>query len=299
MVLQLIVDGLLTGSILALAAVGLTLALGILRFANFAHAEISAIAAYGVLAFLIALGGMGFPIDPFSFGINFVGGSAFAVVVTVAVALAVDRIVFRRLRLRGAHPLILAFASFGVALVLRSILLMIFGPDSHYYTREIQLAVILPFGIRVVPDQLLTLGTALVALVGLSLFLNRTRAGLVLRCVTESPTLSGVSGMNVEAAFRLAWIIVAALAALAGILFGLTVQIRPEMGMTLLLPVFTAMILGGIGSIGGAVLAGLMIGVAESLSILVIPTSYRSIVPFAVLMVTLAIRPAGLFGKPH
>jgi branched-chain amino acid transport system permease protein len=128
-------------------------------------------------------------------------------------------------------------------------------------------------------------------------FLARTRLGLAMRAVAESPTLARVSGIEVEAVVRWTWVASGALAAAGGVFFGLTVQIRPEMGFSLLLPIFAAVVLGGLDSLAGAVVGGLAVGLAESLSLLVVPPGYKPAVPFLILILVLFFKPAGLFGS--
>ncbi|TWT15238.1 branched-chain amino acid ABC transporter permease [Reyranella sp. CPCC 100927] len=297
MILQLLTDGLLTGAVIALGAIGITLCLAILRFANFGYAELLTVGGYAALAAVLAYGGTGAPLGPFSFG-GFLGVAlAVGLAVTAVVALVSDIVVFRPLRRRGAGPLVLIFASFGLALVLRHIVLLMFGTQPEYYSREIQIAVLLPGDVRVMPDQILVLAVTVLALVALWWLLNRTRVGLAMRAVAENTALAQACAIDPEAAVRWTWIVSGMLGALAGTLFGLTVQLRPEMGANLLLPLFTAAVLGGVGSIPGAVIGGLLVGVAENLSVLVLPTSYKATVPFLIMLACFLLRPKGLFGK--
>jgi branched-chain amino acid transport system permease protein len=296
MIAQAIVDAFLSGAIVALGAIGVTFSLSILRFANFSHGDLLGVGAYGALGVLLLAAGAGAaPIGPFSFGWSMVVGLVVAVVVAVAVALLLERLVYRPLRQRAADPLTLVFASFGLALLLRSAILLAFGPDPHQYSTEIQLAVRLPGPVLVMPDQILVFGITLVVLLVLWLFLQHTRYGMAMRCVAENPSLAGVTGIDTAATVRLTWIVSAALAALAGVLYGVTVQVRPEMGIGLLLPLFTAAILGGVGSVPGAVAGALLISLAENLLSLVIPGSYKPLVPFVLLLLVLYVRPQGLF----
>jgi branched-chain amino acid transport system permease protein len=150
---------------------------------------------------------------------------------------------------------------------------------------------------RVMPDQIFVLALTLVLVVALHLMLRYTRLGIAMRASAESADLAAVHGVDVRSIIRWTWIIGAALAAAAGVLFGLTVQLRPEIGFALLLPLFTAALLGGSGSVIGAVLGGLIIGLSESLSVLIIPTGYKQAVPFVLLLLILYLRPRGLFGE--
>ena len=301
MIAQAVVDGILSGAIVALGAIGVTFSLSILRFANFSHGDLLGVGAYGALAVvaLAAAGSaakaLGVPIGPFSFGWLLPIGLLAGVAVAVVVALLLDRLVYRPLRLRAADPLTLVFASFGLALLLRSGVLLVFGPDPHQYSNEIQMALRLPGRVLVMPDQILVLGVTLVVLALLWAFLQRSRHGVAMRCVAENPTLAKVAGIDTAATVRLTWVVSAALAALAGVLYGLTVQVRPEMGINLLLPLFTAAILGGVGSVPGAVLGAFLISLAESLLALVMPGEYKPLVPFVLLLLVLYVRPQGLF----
>ena len=145
------------------------------------------------------------------------------------------------------------------------------------------------------PDQVLVFGITLVVLAVLWFFLQRTRDGMALRAVAENPALSGVAGIDIAATVRLTWIVSSSLAALAGVFYGVTVQLRPELGLNLLLPLFTAAILGGVGSVSGAVIGALVISLAEHLMTIVMPSTYRPLVPFVLLLAVLYFRPAGLF----
>lgn len=296
MILQAIADGFLTGAIIALGAIGVTFSLAILRFANFSHGDLLAVGAYAALFVLLTLGGgTGEPLGPFSFGASMGWALLAAIVLTVAVSLLLDRLVYQRLRRRGADPLTLVFASFGLALVLRSALQLLFGPDPYNYSNEIQMAIVLPGNVRVLPDQVLVFAIALVVLGALGWFLARTRYGIAMRSVAENPVLAGIAGIAPATIVRLTWAVATALAALAGVFYGMTVQVRPEMGANLLLPLFTAAILGGVGSVSGAVVGAFVISLAQNLLSLAMPTSYLPLVPFVLLLAVLYFRPAGLF----
>ncbi|MDB5820496.1 MAG: branched-chain amino acid transporter permease [Rhizobacter sp.] len=294
-ILQALVDGVLNGAIISLGAIGVTLSLSILRFANFSHGDLLAVGSYAALSLIVYFGSASVAIEPFSFGWSLLAGLVAAIVITSAVSLLLDRLVYARLRARRADPLTLVFASFGLALILRNVLLLLFGPDPHNFSSEIQMALVLPGRIRVMPDQMLVFGVTLAVLAGLWFFLNRTRHGMGMRAVAENPVLASIAGIDIQRTLRLTWVVATSLAALAGVFYGLTVQVRPEMGVNLLLPLFTAAILGGVGSVAGAVVGGLLISVAENLSTLVMPTTYRPMVAFVLLLAVLFFKPSGLF----
>jgi branched-chain amino acid transport system permease protein len=295
MIPQAVADGVLTGAIIALGAIGVTFTLAIMRFANFAHSELLTWGAYFALVF-VAFAGPGTPTGPLSFGWQLLAAALAAALLTGLAAWAVDALVFRRLRRRGAAPLTMVFAAFGVALVMRHLIVLGWGHESRYYTRELQMAVELLPGVRMLPDQMFIVGLALAAMLALHAFLAWSRTGIAMRAMAESPTLAQVCGIEVDAVVRLTWIISGALAAFAGVFTGLTPQLHPEIGFNLLLSLFAAAILGGTGSLAGAVVGGFLVGLAENLSLLLISPGYKGAMPFLLLLVILITRPQGLFG---
>ena len=300
---QALMDGLITGSMIGLGAIGVTLTYSILRFANFAHGEFVAWGAYFALAVSGALGYLSgpllTPIGPFSFGWSLPIAAVIAVALTAGLALLVDALLFGPLRERRSAVIILVMASFGAALTLRNLLEFIFTSQPAYYTKALQIAFPLGGGLRATPDQLLTLGIAAVLVASVHLLLTRTAIGRSMRAVSENQQLSGVVGIDVRKVIRTVWVLGAGLACIAGVMAGLLVQIRPQMGLDLLLPLFAAAILGGIGSVPGAMIAGLIVGLAEALAVQLIGAEWRSAIAFVILVVILLLRPQGLFGRPE
>jgi len=293
---QAIADGILTGAIIALGAIGVSFGLQILRFANFAHSELLTWGGY--LAFVVvAFIGPGTPTGPLSFGWQLIAAMLVAAVLTGGLAWLVDLLVFRRLRNSGAHHLSMVFAAFGAALVMRHLIVLLWGHGSYFYTRELQIAVQVFPGVRMLPDQIFILGLTGIVVAALHLYLTYSRTGMAMRAMAESPALAKVSGVQVEAVVRWTWFLSGGLAAMAGVFLGLTPQIHPEMGFSLLLALFAAAILGGAGSLIGAVVGGLLVGLAENLSVLFISPGYKQAMPFLVLLAVLFIRPQGLFGE--
>lgn len=302
--LQIIADGLIIGSVISLGAIGLSMTLAIVRFSNFSHGELLGWGAY--LALMASTGltalnaGMALPIGPFSFGWGLLIALVVSAGLTALLALGLDTLLFKRLRKQGAITLVIA--SFGAALALRNLLLFWQGGVPQYYAQNLQIAIpILPRsvwgGLRVTPDQLFVLTLTLVTVTGLHLFLSRSTLGRSMRATAINPGLARVTGIDPERVLRATWLIGGVLAAVAGVFAGITVQLRPTMGVDLLLPLFAAVILGGIGSIWGAVLGGLIVGLAESASVTVVGAEYRSAAAFAVLIAILMVRPTGLFGE--
>jgi branched-chain amino acid transport system permease protein len=300
---QVLVDGLIAGSMIGLGAIGVTLTYAILRFANFAHGDYLAWGAYFALALSGALGSLAggalaAPIGPFSFGWSLPLAAVVAAALTAGLALLVDALLFGPLRRRKSAVIILVMASFGAALTLRSLLEFAFTSKPFYYTGELQIAVRFA-GLRATPDQLLSLAVAAVLVVLVHLLLTRTSVGREMRAVAENPALAGVAGVDVRRVVRTVWTLGAVLACMAGIIAGLLIQIRPQMGLDLLLPLFAAAILGGIGSVPGAMLAGLIVGVGEAATVALVGAEWRAAVAFVILVAILLLRPQGLFGRPE
>ncbi|MFM9428908.1 branched-chain amino acid transport system permease protein [Variovorax sp. GrIS 2.14] len=302
--LQIIADGLIIGSVVSLGAIGLSMTLSIVRFSNFSHGELLGWGAYLTLVASTGLtaanAALVAPIGPFSFGWGLLIALAVSAVLTALLALGLDTLLFKRLRKQGAITLVIA--SFGAALALRNLLLFWQGGVPQYYTQNLQIAIpLLPRsvwgGLRVTPDQIFVLTLTLVTVAGLHLFLSRSTLGRSMRATAINPGLARVTGIDPECVLRATWLIGGVLAAVAGVFAGITVQLRPTMGVDLLLPLFAAVILGGIGSIWGAVLGGLIVGLAESASVTVVGAEYRSAAAFAVLIAILMVRPTGLFGE--
>jgi branched-chain amino acid transport system permease protein len=294
MIAQAIADGILTGAIIALGAIGVSFTLQILRFANFAHSELLTWGAYVALVF-VAFAGPGTPTGPVSFGWQLLAAALLAAAITGLLAWLVDLLVFRRLRRQGAHHLTMVFAAFGAALVMRHIVVLFWGHNSYFYTRELQMAhEVLP-GVRVLPDQVFILLLALAVVAALQLFLTYSRTGMAMRAMAESPSLAQACGIRVESVIRTTWLLSGALAALAGVFTGLTPQLHPEIGFNMLLALFAAAILGGIGSLPGAVVGGLLVGIAENVSLLWVNPGYKTAMPFLLLLLVLLVRPQGIF----
>lgn len=298
MIGQYIADGIVLGATLALGAIGLTLTYNILRFANFAHGEFLTFGAYFALVFagFFAGGHASQTLGPLTFGAGFVPAIALAAVGTAALALLLDWLLFRPLR-KSDVAVTLVIASFGASLMLRNVVVVIWGSQPEYFSRTIAIAQEIIPGVRLTADEIFVVVLTAVLMLALHLFLSRTRLGKAMRAVSDDPALATVTGIDVRGVIRWTWIIGAGLAAVAGVLFGLTVQILPDMGFNLILPMFAAAILGGVGSIYGAVLGGLIIGLAQSVSVIWLGPAYKPGVAFALMFLILLLRPRGILGE--
>ncbi|RED51057.1 branched-chain amino acid ABC transporter permease [Aestuariispira insulae] len=280
-ILQLVLYGTILGSILALGAVGVSLTFGILRFANFSHGDLMTIGAYVVFVVFTV---MKLPLW-------------LAIIVSLAVTAAltaiIDKLIYRNFR--NSDPVILLISSFGMALILRSLIQLIWGPSTQVYEKGIQLAIKFGGGLRIKPDQIIILVGTVLLIIALHLFLRKTKMGKAMRAVADNAELARLTGINTEKVILCTWLMGGALAAAAGIFLGLDTRVFPEMGWNILLPVFAAAILGGIGNPYGAIAGGLVIGISQELSTQFIDPSYKPAVAFAIMVVILIVRPTGIF----
>jgi branched-chain amino acid transport system permease protein/neutral amino acid transport system permease protein len=220
-----------------------------------------------------------------------------SVIISIAIAVAVDRLVYKRMRRAGAHFITAFIASIGVAWALRGFIYIIWGADFHFYTEGLRPVVFLPAGIKLRVDEIFIMIVAWAAVAAVYLFLGRTKTGKALRALADNPSLARVSGINVERMLIWAWGIAGMLVAIAGILYGIETQLRPEMGWIFLLPLFAAVILGGKGSITGALAGGLVMGIAQQVSTLFLVPTYKPAVAFIIMILVLIFRPKGIFGR--
>ena len=299
--LELTVYGIVFGSIISLGAIGLSLVYGIIRFANFAHGDLMSTGAYVALFMVtVVLGWMGIPDTNFgslSFGWRMLIALPVSMFVVAWVAIALDRILYRKLRVKGSHVGIMAMSSLGAAFIIRMIILIVWGADSLFYRPGIlRPALELPVGIKIRPDQILILVMVFVLVALLHLFLQKTKLGKAMRATSDNMELALVSGIDTERVIIWTWGIGGALAAAGGILYGIDVQLHPYMGWNFLIPLFAATILGTIGNIYGALVGGLVIGIAQQVSTAFLMPTYKPAVAFLFMILILLVRPKGIFG---
>ena len=287
---QLLANGLVTGSVIAIGAVGVSVVYGILRLVNFAYGDLMAFGA------LIAYGCNG------PWGLGMVPSALIAMAATAALSVALDLVLWRPLRARRAGFMSLFLASIGLALVLRQSLLLAAGPQPRSY-RVDPFKVYVLGSVRLSQAQVITIAVATGTILLLGVFLARTTLGQTMRALSDDRALAAIAGVNVGRVITVTWILSGLLAGIAGVLAGLVESsFDPNFGFHLLLPIFAAVVLGGIGSAYGALAGGLALGLAMELSTWStlfggVNPVYKPVVAFVLLAAALLVRPQGLFGR--
>ncbi|MFQ6013275.1 MAG: branched-chain amino acid ABC transporter permease [Thermoplasmata archaeon] len=289
MVLQPLVNGLVFGGIIVLGAVGLTLVYGILRFPNFAHGDMLAMGAYFSLVFTATFVAA-LVLPPELLWLGLLLAAAISMVLMALLGVFLHWSIFKRLQGESlVRPLI---ASIGLAFVLQNVIRIVWGTSNQNYGFPAQIARVLPFGIRLTDNSIAILVSVLFLVLTVHILLKYTTLGKAMRATSDNWDLARVTGINVQRVVYITWALGAALAAAGGTLLGLWTVIRPIMGFALLLPIFAAVILGGIGSPYGAMAGGLIIGVATegSVPLLFYLSDFESsILPFLLFLIAIAV----------
>jgi neutral amino acid transport system permease protein len=277
-------NGLSTGAIYALGAVGLTLVYGILRLVNFAHGDYLTFGAY--MAFLVNV----------TWGLPFALGVLFGMLATAVLAIAFELILWRPMRARQAGLLQLLLTSIGLALVIRSGLQYVWSTDVRLL--DINTTATVSFlGLRVGRTQLIVIAIGFVVILAVGLMLRETLLGKRMRALADDIDLAETAGINTTRVILYTWLLAGALAGLAGVLDASVTSLEPTFGFTLLLPIFAAVILGGIGDAYGALAGGMLLGLMTEWSTMYVEAKWKIGVGFVVLLVALIVRPQGIFGK--
>ncbi len=317
-----IIPAIAYGSQLALGALGVTLIYGILRFSNFAHGDTMAFGA--MIAVLVTwwFQSMGVSFGPLPTALL---ALPFAILGTMALLLFTDRVVYRFYREQKAKPVILVIVSMGVMFIMNGLVRFIIGPNDQKFAdgerfiisvREFKAMTGLKEGLAIKTTQGITVVVAIIAVALLFWFLNRTRTGKSMRAYSDNEDLALLSGINPERVVMYTWLIVAALATTAGVLYGLDKSFKPFVYFQLLLPIFASAIVGGLGSPLGAIAGGFVIAFSEvtityawkkvlkymlpeslepSSLVQLLSTDYKFAVSFVILIVVLLFKPTGLF----
>ncbi len=281
--MQLIINGLVIGSIIAITAIGLSMIYKTLNFVNFAHGDFVAFAAF--IAFFANT----------ELGVHIAVAFSIAILATILLGVSLEKVVWLPMRRKNASRTTLIIISIGFALVLRNTLLFIWGGSTRCYDIPVRRGFDL-FGATITHNQFLVIIVAFILMFLLHYLLSRTMIGKAMRAISDNIDLARISGINVDRVILWTWVIGLGLAASGGVLYGLVTAIRPGMGWYLLLPMFAAIILGGIGNPYGTIAGGMVIGLSQELSTAVLPTEYKFAVSFVVMAVMLLIKPEGLFG---
>jgi neutral amino acid transport system permease protein len=288
--LQLLANGLVTGSVIAIAAVGVSLVYGILRLVNFAYGDVMAFGAFTGFYFNVTL------------GLAMVPATLLAMAATAVLAIVLEGVLWRPLRRRGARFMGLFLASIGLALVLRQAIFLVAGPQPRAFHVDPYKVYVLG-SVRLSGGQGVAVVVAAAAIVAVGLLLGLTTAGRTMRAVADDLSLASIAGINTGRVVLLTWVLSGLLAGLAGVLAGLVQSsFDPNFGFSLLLPTFAAVVLGGIGSAYGALAGGLMLGLATELSTWSgflggVNPVYKPVVAFGLLILVLLVRPQGLLGR--
>ncbi len=296
---QQIINGLTLGSIYALIAIGYTMVYGIIGMINFAHGEIYMISAYVGLIIITALSLAGVTLIPLVLLVALLG----SIVITSAYGWTVERVAYRPLR--ASHERLVALISaIGMSIFLQNYMQLAEG------ARDVAMQPLIRGGWRFGDDagfqvylsymQVIIAVVTVAAMTSLSLFIGRSRLGRACRACAEDRNMANLLGINTDRVISLTFVIGAALAAVAGVLVGLYYGVvNPFMGFIVGLKAFTAAVLGGIGSIPGAMLGGVVLGLSESFASAYLTTEYKDVVSFSLLVLVLLFRPTGLLGKPE
>jgi branched-chain amino acid transport system permease protein len=310
------------GSQLALGALGVTLIYGILRFSNFAHGDTMAFGAMATILVTWLFQSWGISLGPLPTALLAI---PFGIMATAALLLTTDRLVYRFYRQKKAPPVILVIVSMGVMFVMNGLVRFIIGPNDQRFAdgerfiisaREFKKMTGLSEGLAFKTTQGITIVTAIIVVMALFWFLNRTRTGKSMRAFSDNEDLALLSGINPDRVVMVTWIIVAALAATAGALYGLDKSFKPFTYLQLLLPIFAAAVVGGLGNPVGAIAGGFVIAFSEilityplkrvlkyllpenlepSTLVQLLSTDYKFAVSFTILIIVLLFRPTGLF----
>lgn len=277
---ELLINGLVSGLVIGLAALAITLVFGIARFANAATGDVMTLGAYAALAASGVSGSL------------ILGGLAGAACGALA-GLIGYLLVFRRLSGRSSVAALLA--SIGVAFVIRAFMGVVFGHQQQVF----QMPLVRPWrilDIRIHPNDLKLSLVVLLALAAVFALLHLTPIGRRMRAVADDPALARVSGISPHKVMMTLWLLAGAVSGLAGTIIGIKTVVSPEMGWELLLPAFAAAILGGIGHAGGAIVAGIALGIVQEIATPFVGFTYKIALSFIVLLAVLLVRPKGLFG---
>ena len=285
MFLQLLINGLIAGSIYALVATGFALIYSTCKFVHFAHGSAVAVAAYSLFFFFQKL------------GLNFWLAIILTIIFSGFFGWLLNKIVYKNLRKRKASNVILLIGSVGLLILIESLLLLFFGADVKTIG-FIKIAKGLEtFGAIITPLQIVILTVSIILLISLFFLMKKTRLGKAMRAVADNKDVAEISGISAEKIYSWSFIIGSGIAGIAGILVGLEQNLEPTMGTNLMIKGFTGAIIGGASSVPGAVLGSFLLGLVENFGIWFLPSGYKDAIAFVLLFIFLLFRPQGILGR--
>lgn len=292
---QHLINGLTLGSIYALIALGYTMVYGILKFINFAHGEILMVGTFmGLLLYkwLCTFSG-----NATAIFVYFVFAMLFAMTCSATLGVVIEKLAYKPLR--GASRLAPLLSAIGMSIILMNLAASIFGTKPRKFPYPFNNDSFDVFGVAITPHQLLILGVAMVLMIVLKIFIDKTRLGKAMRATSENKNIAALMGINVNFIISLTFAIGSALAATAGVLIALEYKVEPTMGAMAGLKAFIAAVVGGIGNITGAMLGGVLLGLLETFGVVIlgIPQGLKDTIAFSVLIIILLFKPSGLLGK--
>ena len=283
--MSILLDGLSLGAIYALIALGYTMVYGIAKLLNFAHGDVIMVGAYAIIT-TMGLSG------------NLWLGILLAIVICTLAGVFIEKLAYRPLR--GASPLAVLITAIGVSYLLQNVALLLFGADTKSFTSVVTIPA-LKFAdgaITVTGETLVTIVSCIVIMIGLTTFINKTKAGQAMLAVSEDRGAATLMGVNVNGTIALTFAIGSALAAVAGVLLcSAYPSLTPYTGSMPGIKAFVAAVFGGIGSIPGALIGGILLGIIEILSKAYISSQLSDAIVFSVLIIVLLVRPTGILGK--
>ncbi|QHQ59700.1 branched-chain amino acid ABC transporter permease [Anaerocolumna sedimenticola] len=283
-IIEQLINGLRSGSIYALIALGYTMVYGIAKMINFAHGDIIMVGAYTLY---VATAGLNIPVIP---------AVLLTIVVCAVLGIIIEKVAYKPLR--KAPALAVLITAIGMSFLLQSIALLIFNANPITFESIIKLKSVKIGGVTISGVTIVTLAVTLICMVALTLFITKTKAGSAMRAVSEDRAAAELMGVNVNKTISMTFAIGSALAAVAGIMFVCQYQsIKPTLGALPGIKAFVAAVLGGIGSVPGAMLGGMLLGIIESVSKAYISTELADAIVFGVLVLVLLVKPSGLLGK--
>ena len=284
MLLQQLINGLMLGGTYALVAIGYSLVFGVLRLIHLAHGEVFMVGAFIGLEVMLA------------FNVGPIAALAAAIVGTALLGVLLELIIFRPIRRKGGSFLAPLVTSIGAGLILQEVFTKIFGAEQSEFPAGIGSGIFRIGPLFVSTTQVFIMAIAVLSMITLHLFVSRTRYGMAMRAVAENIETASILGINPDAVIMLTFAVASALAGVAGVLVGLAyTAVSPFMGINMAVKGLAIMLVGGLGSIYGAMVGGLLLGIVEVLCVAYAASSYRDAVAFGLMIVILIVRPRGLF----